>query len=222
MKSIIIGICFLLNAGTIQAQRTKMFSLSPMTKETVKVNGMVLGVGHFQESPYTQVVNGLNVDLFILSPFAVLHGLNGDGPRETQMLDNYSREEPTKLVSNGVNLALGGYYGGTVHNGLSIAMYNLGKSVNGVSINVAYNSVKQLNGLHISGIGNFSYQSQGANIGLYNNNIAMSGLQLGIVNKSEKFTGVQLGIYNKTNALSGLQLGFFNKNAKRTLPFINF
>ncbi len=196
----------------IQAQQTKIFSLSPMTAETVKVNGMVVGLGHFGDNPSLQKINGLNVDLMLFSPLILMYR----DPSERELLE-------TKLISNGLNIGTGGYSSlSTVHNGLSIAMYTFCKQLNGVSINGAYTSVGSLNGLHISGIGNFSDRSAGINLGISNNNVQMTGLQVGIINQSKELRGIQIGVFNKSGALRGLQLGIWNSNAKRSLPFINF
>ncbi|WP_196936414.1 LA_2272 family surface repeat-containing protein [Sphingobacterium hungaricum] len=213
MKTLLTTLLIVFCLNTIYGQKRKIFSLSPMTGDTEQVNGLVVGVGHFQESQYVQRVNGINIDLMVLSPMVVLYSLDGKHSEERTGL---------KLISNGLNLAVGGYMEGTVHNGLSFAMYNFSDKINGLSVNATYNRVVSMNGLHISGFGNFSESAHGINIGISNRNDYMKGIQLGVYNASTDFTGLQIGIYNKTNALSGLQLGFWNKNGSRSLPFINF
>lgn len=213
MKTLIATLLIVCCLNSIHGQQRKIFSLSPMTRDTEQVNGLVVGVGHFQESQYVQRINGLNIDLMVLSPMVVLYSI-----------DRKHSEERTglKLISNGLNLAVGGYMEGTVHNGVSFAMYNFSDKLNGLSVNATYNRVVSMNGLHISGFGNFSESAHGINIGLSNRNDYMKGIQIGVHNSSIHFTGLQIGIYNKTTALRGLQLGFWNKNGSRSLPLINF
>lgn len=209
--------CLILLTGiSAQAQKTKIFSLSPMTKDTEKVNGLVIGIGHFQEPEIVQTINGVNIDIMPLSPLvtflAVMYG------RPFEQDDN----EPIKLISNGLNVGVAGYMGGVEHNGASIAMYNTGYASNGLGIHAAFNSTENLKGVHIAGIANSSKTSVGLNIAVYNNNSIMDGVQIGLVNSSTRLKGVQIGLFNKTEALRGLQLGVINTNGKRTLPFVNF
>lgn len=193
-----------------------------MVHETEHVNGIVVGVGHFQEPQHTQVINGVNIDLFFFSPMAVILSLNGGGPYEGPDSTRYRYEGPTTVRSNGVNLALGGYIGGVEHNGLSVGMYSFCKAVNGLSIAVAYNRVGALHGVHVATLGNLTHTGSGVHIGLYNRANTMHGLQLGIVNKVATCRGIQIGFFNRSESARGLQLGFVNTNAKRTLPLINF
>ncbi|UIR57407.1 hypothetical protein LZQ00_06210 [Sphingobacterium sp. SRCM116780] len=213
MRIILASICLLLGSMELSAQQTKIFSLSPLSKTTTQVNGMVLGIGHFPKSDQIQRINGVNVDVLPLS--LVFLGF-ADGPHPA------TRKEPTRLITNGLNVALGGYYRGMINNGVMITLYNLGKETNGLSINGTYVDVERLHGLHISGIGNFSDYAAGVNIGFANNNVQMKGVQIGIFNTSQKLTGIQIGFFNSTKSLQGLQLGLWNKNGRRTLPLINF
>lgn len=222
MKRLIISVCCILLTGLAEAQNTKMFSLSPMKKNTSKVSGVVLGIGHLQENQEIQTINGVNIDLFALSPLIAIHNLAQYSPPKAEDAIKEKRDRQVRLISNGLNIALGGYFDRVVHNGISIAMYNMGTETNGITLNVAFNAMNRLNGLHISGIGNFSYESRSVNIAIMNNNIDMTGLQIGITNTSYKYRGVQIGIFNRTNSLRGLQVGLWNKNNKRSLPFINF
>ncbi|TDS17540.1 LA_2272 family surface repeat-containing protein [Sphingobacterium paludis] len=212
MKKITIISLLCLCVLYVHAQRTKIFSLSPMTRETAKVNGVVVGLGHLDYDSLQRQINGVNIDLFILSPLVVLYG----DPTRLE-------EEPTRLISNGVNLGLGGFlHRGTVHRGLSVAMYSVAKKLDGVSVQATYTSVQKLNGLHLSVIGNFSEELHGVGVGIYNSNHRTQGIQLGIFNKSKRTVGLQIGLINVSKSVSGLQLGIWNENARRSLPFINF
>ena len=212
MKTLIITVAILLGLQIASAQEKKIFSLSPMSKDTKLVNGMVIGIGHFSDSTHIQRINGLNVDVNIFSLLIAFH----PGPK----VINYPYD--LKIVSNGVNVGIGGYTGGVQHNGLTIQMYNEGLKFNGIGIHAIWNDTKVTNGICVSGFFNLSEAAKGINISLYNNNKSMTGIQLGIRNSSLKFTGLQIGVFNTTEALRGLQLGFWNRNGKRSLPFINF
>ncbi len=212
MKRIVIGALLLLLVAKVQGQRTKIFSLSPMSIETVKVNGLVIGLGHLDDATLIQRVNGINIDLFVLSPMVLLYA----DPSRIE-------EEPTTLISHGMNLGLGGFIQrGTVHRGVSVSMYNFGKELDGFSVQVAYASASRLRGLHISGIGNFSERFNGVALGMYNKSAYTEGIQLGLVNRSRQMKGLQIGLFNVSETVTGLQVGLWNKNARRSFPFINF
>lgn len=215
MKAVITSL-ILLTSIVAQAQKTKVFSLSPLTRDTEKVNGLVIGIGHFQEPDIIQTINGVNLDIMPLSPLVTFLAVMYGRPFE------YNEKENLKLVANGLNLAIAGYLEGVAHNGVSIAMYNAGYASNGLGIHASFNSTKYLNGVHIAGFGNSSKTSNGLNIAFYNGSQTMNGVQIGLINSSSNHTGLQIGLFNRTNALKGLQLGFINTNGKRTLPFINF
>lgn len=211
MKKITISALLLL-VTQVQAQRTKIFSLSPMSMETAKVNGLVVGIGHLDDASLIQKVNGVNIDLFFLSPIVLLYA----DPTRIE-------EESTTLVSHGLNLGLGGFLQrGTLHRGVSVSMYNFGKELDGLSIQVAYASASRLRGLHISGMGNFSERFNGVALGMYNKSAYTEGIQLGLVNRSRQMKGLQIGLFNVSEAVTGLQIGLWNENARRSFPFINF
>lgn len=210
MKTIFFITTFFLSSITY-SQDKKIFSVSPMTKNTKTVNGLVVGLGHFDAGKQLQHINGVNVDVM---PFPLLILMHRD-PNDLQ-------RDSVFLISNGLNLATGGFLDGTIHNGLSIALYSLANDLNGFSIHAAYNSAQNLRGLHISGIGNYANRSVGINVGLYNKSANMTGLQLGLINKSTHIKGLQIGLFNYSDTVKGLQIGFINRNAKRVLPFLNF
>jgi hypothetical protein len=209
----------LLIAFAAQAQtKSKNFSLSPMTRDTEKVNGLVVGIGHFQQANIVQTINGINVDVMPLSPMIALLAVMYEAPFR---YDPHSPEK-LKLISNGLNIGIGGYLEGVEHNGISIALYNAGYASNGLGIHAVFSRTKNLNGLHISAFGNASETSNGLNISFYNGSQTMNGVQIGILNSSTRLKGLQIGLLNRTKALKGLQIGLINVNDKRTLPLINF
>lgn len=212
MKWITIFNLLLLVALDVCAQRTKIFSLSPMSRETDKVNGVVLGLGHIDDVAGLQRVNGLNIDLMVLSPLAMLYM----DPKKHEV-------EEVKLISHGVNIGVGGFSSrAVVHRGFSMAMYSMGQELSGVGLHVAYTSAPKINGLHISGIGNYSGSANGVQIAINNESVVMRGLQIGLFNSAARAAGVQIGLFNRSERLSGAQFGIWNTNGKRSLPFINF
>lgn len=197
--------------------RTQIFSLSPMKKTTETVNGLVLGIGHFDKNlNHIQKINGVNIDF---NPFAVFVFMFYDPFRDNK---SFFEEEDVILIHNGLNISAFGYLDGAVLNGVSFAMFHIGEKSNGFTIHGMYNSVYALNGFHIAGMYNSSEISNGVNISIYNKANLMKGLQVGLVNSSSEFTGLQIGLFNKTEKIKGLQIGFWNMNEKRSLPFINF
>lgn len=216
----------LLISGQAVAQDTKIFSLSPMSIELDQVNGLVVGIGHFQENLQLQRINGVNIELTILSPFFVLHGLNGHAQAIDQgwAWDSVSvvDMEPDRLVSNGLNLGVGGYFDRVSHHGLSIAMFHSGNRINGVSVHAGFSMAFYANGLHISGIQNAIYKMNGVGISLINSSQTFNGIQLGLFNRSDHMRGWQIGLRNRSKRLRGVQIGLWNTNGRRSLPIINF
>lgn len=215
MKTMILTLLLLISINSI-AQETKVFSLSPMSKKTEVVNGLVIGIGHL-DLKGDQKINGVNIDLMVLSPMVLLMG-GGHG-----VFDKPKNPLPEiKLVTNGLNIGIAGYIGNTVHNGMNISLYNKTEETNGISIIGSANTARSLHGFHIAGLTNNSVNLKGVGISFCNHNDNVSGLQLGIINRSYTVKGLQIGIFNKSDAVSGLQLGLINKNAKRLLPIINW
>ena len=218
MKTTLICMMMLLGLATQAQTKTKVFSLSPMTKDTETVNGLVVGIGHFQNAPQTQRINGINVDIMPLSPLVGFYSIMYGTPFTHQKFD-----DDIKIISNGLNLGISGYLeGSSKHNGLGVTLYNAGHTSNGLTVNGLFNRSKQLHGLHIAGLSNISSTSVGLNLAFYNHSDTMYGAQIGLLNSAGQVKGLQLGLLNRTNALSGLQIGLINVNGKRTLPFLNF
>ena len=214
MRTIIFLLLMCIQITHSNAQKTQIFALSPMAKDIEKVNGVVAGIGHFEKKGQVKYINGVNVDLMVLSPIVVMMGGRNGSSRYMQ--------RDTILIVKGLNIGIGGYFEGVVHKGLNIAMYNEGISMTGFSINGAYNSVNEFKGISIAGLANITVQSIGLNIAPFNMDVEMKGIQIGVLNKSMQVKGLQIGLINITDKMNGLQIGVFNKNSKRVLPFINF
>lgn len=215
MKTALIILSLLISFNSY-TQENKVFSLSPMSSSTDVVNGLVVGIGHF-ETRSGQSINGVNLDLMALSPMIFLLG-GGHGLFDKPKVSN----DPVNLVTNGLNIAAGGYLGKTIHNGLSISLYNKTVAMNGMSITATVNTAESLKGLQIALMNNNSINSSGVNISISNNNDYMSGLQLGLVNRSQVVKGLQIGLFNRSKSVHGVQIGLININSKRALPIINW
>ena len=197
--------------------RTRIFSFSPMRPELGKVNGFVIGVGHYDGPRIKmQKINGFNLEVSPLSIALVTFGINipfeglfvgvKDGTLQQSSFSNF--DEPTILIINGLNISTGGFMNGAEVNGVNISILTHINKMNGLSINGSVIGTHKFNGVCIAGI---------ANISDYGN-----GLQIAVSNVSRKYNGVQIGLFNYSKNLRGLQFGLWNTNAKRKLPFINW
>ncbi len=192
--------------------RAQVFSFTPISKNVVEVNGLAMGVGHFFGGDNGATINGVNLEINPLSPFFIL----------IQEPTKGGRHGDSAVTVNGLHIAVGGFNGNGIVNGLGISAYNIGYACNGVTVTGLYNTSDTLNGLHISGISNLAVNGVGVLIAPINNADQFGGLQLGLYNRSESFTGVQIGLFNRSKEVKGLQVGLWNMNAKRSLPFINW
>lgn len=200
---------------------TKIFSFSPLHSKVKQVNGLVMGVGHYQNSKIKhQTINGLNIDVIHPAPVLLMSfGLHMPfqflvlGLTHDEILVDYGALEPTshegnQLTMNGLNLSVGGFMNETNFNGLNISAFSATNKCNGVSIAPVFNGSVVSNGLQIGSLANYSARG--------------NGVQIGISNVSDDLHGIQIGLFNKTENQRGIQLGLWNRNAKRSLPFINW
>lgn len=190
--------------------RKQIFSFSPMSKHVGQVNGMVLGVGLFEDIQ-AKKINGLNIEvnpailLFLMfepdrieSNTMKLHQINGINI-STCVLDNYS--------TNGINFSL---------------LYN-GFQSNGLSLVPLYNITNNSSGIHFTGLFSKTDIGKGLFVSiLYSKVIDLNGVSLSIINHSEKIRGLQVGAFNKNEDEKGFQIGLWNINKKRSLPLINW
>lgn len=197
--------------------RVRVFSFSPMTPKLGKVNGFVLGVGHYDGPRLKmQKINGFNLEaspisLVLISfginiPFeGLVVGLNDSTLQSTSITDS---DDPTILIVNGLNISSGGFMSGAEVNGLNISVLTHINKMNGLSINGSIIGTNKFSGLCISSI---------ANVSNYGN-----GLQIAISNVSRNHKGVQIGLFNYSKNFRGIQIGLWNTNGKRKLPFVNW
>ncbi len=197
--------------------RTRVFSFSPMSFKLGRVNGFVIGVGHYNGPRLKkQKINGFNLEASPISlalisfginiPFeGLVVGLNDNTLQKTSITDS---NDPTILVINGLNFSSGGFMSGAEVNGVNISVLTHINKMNGLSINGSVIGTNEFNGVCISAI---------ANVSNYGN-----GLQIAISNVSRHHNGVQIGLFNYSKKLRGFQFGLWNTNDKRKLPFINW
>ena len=215
----------------------QIFSLSPISKNVDKVNGLVFGVGHVENKNIAkQTINGMNVEAnpapivgaiyaFFVTVYlpeilkrGVLTAKKNDSLPPTHKIKNWTYTPDLKI--NGINLSTGCFFTTTSINGLNISLGNKFKTLNGLSIAPLGTIADVQNGVSC-GLINVHNNLRGACFGIYNNDFGLNGAQLGVCNYANNNQGIQIGIYNKSYS-RGLQLGIWNKNNRRQLPLINF
>jgi len=219
MRTKLLIMFLLIAAFTLSAQQTgsivtaRVFSITPLPNRIDKVNGLALGLGHysFKDKIKKHRVNGLNVEINPVSPLIVLF-----------QDVNYVPNDTISVVLNGLHISTGGFSGGAVLNGMGISLYNVGIKSSGFTINGLYSATKQLDGLHISGIGNKAEAATGVLIAAVNDIGSCKGVFVGAFNITNDIKGVQVGLVNISQKAKGVQIGLWNKNNKRSLPFINW
>ena len=82
----------------------------------------------------------------------------------------------------------------------------------------------QVNGVNLSGLFTFTAKTNGFSASLIFNITGISnGLSIsGLGNNSLQTNGLQIGLFNQCWKLRGVQIGLWNKNEKRSLPLINW
>jgi|GEM_PF-1070423 len=200
----------------------RIFSFSPIHSRVKKVNGLTLGVGHYENRRIKfQEVNGVNIEA---SPMAALLVTFGIGITiESFFLA--ARKEPFNSFSlsrtflkrdndslktriNGLNISSGGFLEGAEISGVNICVVTSLNKMNGISVTGAILSAGKMNGISFCGIANI------AEVG--------NGLQVAISNVARDYHGLQIGLFNNAKNLRGLQFGLWNTNGKRRLPLVNW
>lgn len=242
MKSRIL-IFLLFNAFLCSAQdllitkqtHTQIFSLSPISKKVDKVNGLVFGVGHFENKKIKkQTINGLNIEANPAPIAGIFVGFlsiiympeiiknkswkSSDSTRNDFKIKNWNYYP--KLNINGINLSSGCFFVSTHMNGLTISLGNKFEKLNGISIAPLGTLSDKQNGMSV-GIINANTTLCGVVLGLYNQTHQLNGLQMGMVNQVRQNNGIQIGIFNKSFS-RGLQFGIWNNNSKHSFPIINW
>lgn len=210
------------------AFKDQIFSFSPIHKTVKSVNGIVIGVGHFEsKDSIIQNINGLNIDV---NPLGVLAVLFVDPSRGMDL--------GRKINHNGLHLSLSGYHGNANLNGLGISLYHFGNTTNGICLNAFYHNSDKTNGIFVTGLGMISETAngifisgigndieflKGISIGATNSSFELKGLQIGGYNLVKGINkGIQIGLFNHSKAEKGLQLGLWNVSNKRSLPLLNW
>jgi len=191
--------------------RTQVFSLSPISKKVDQVNGMVLGVGIWEDDRPIKI-NGLNIEVHPLAVFGLL----------MMPLEKIESPNSSNIKVNGVNIS-GGIFDNYHIKGLSISALSICHQTDGFSTVLTYNILENANGINIAGLYNKIENGNGLFISpVYNKIEVLKGLSIGTINYTITNKGLQIGLVNINKSEKGLQIGLWNINAKRTLPFINW
>ena len=214
---------------------SQIFSLSPISKNIDRVNGLVFGVGHVDNKRVeNQTINGFNVEInpapiagalmaFMAIPY--LPDIIKNNHKTRKNFDQHdfkikSWNKNPNLKLNGVNISTGCFFTNASMNGLNISLGNKFKNFNGISIAPLGTISDKQNGFSI-GIINPNTNLNGATVGIYNQTYELKGLQFGLVNQVQNNKGIQIGVFNHSYS-RGFQLGFWNKNNKRSFPIVNW
>ena len=227
---VICGFTKLFGQETIRYQtHSQIFSLSPIAKRVDKVNGLVLGVGHYDSRFIDkQTINGINLEanpMALAIPFFVFylpeiirknkHNIDKD----SLQIIKVNKEKPL-IQMNGLNVSSGCFMTAANVNGLSVSLFNKINKINGVTITGLGLQSDELNGFSV-GAYNGTNQLNGVCIGVFNETYNLNGMQLGFYNYSVRNSGIQIGVFNMSKS-KGFQLGLWNINNKRSMPFINW
>lgn len=219
---------------------THFISVSPMSRKTEKVNGLVIGFGHVDNKLVEkQTINGINIEV---NPAPVIGGMAAfilvislpeilAKNRKIRVEDTlFCAKKPDfkipdwdkspYLKLNGINISSGCFFTNTSMNGINISVANKFKIFNGLSIAPLGTIADTQNGISI-GIINANNLLRGTVISIYNQSLNLNGLQLGLINQAMNNHGLQIGFYNRSYS-KGFQIGLWNKNVKHTFPFINW
>lgn len=222
--------------------RTQVFSLSPMSKYTENVNGLVVGFGHLDNKfATTQTINGANIEanpapavgvlMAFMSLMYIDRVIKNNIPSRIERMERRKDKEKyfhevkdmetlSELQLNGINLSTGCFFKRTSMNGLNISVGNHFKNFNGLSISALGTIANTQNGASV-GILNMNNSQNGFSIGIVNHSVALKGVQFGVYNRVKTAKGLQVGIVNRSFSKS-FQVGIWNKNKKRSFPLINW
>jgi len=208
---------------------SQIFSLSPISKKVDKVNGLVFGVGHYQNRHVEkQTINGINIDvnpialgipIFIIYLPEMIEKGTFLSKIESGSIVKIDANYP-RIQMNGLNVSSGCFFTNSSINGLNISLLNRFNKMNGISVAPVGTQANMMNGFSV-GIYNGFNHCNGFSIGLLNESMQLKGIQLGIYNSAHSLKGIQIGVFNMSRK-SGLQLGIWNVNNKRSMPFINW
>lgn len=208
---------------------SQVFSLSPIAKRVNKVNGLVVGVGHFDnQNIEKQTINGINLEanpMGLAIPFFVFYipelirknkvNIDKDSLQIIKM-----DQSDLLLQMNGINVSSGCFMTAANVNGLSVSLFNKINTMNGINVTAFGLQSDTLNGFSV-GAYNGVNKLNGATVGLFNETYSLKGVQVGFYNYAVVHSGVQIGVFNMSKS-KGFQIGLWNINNKRSMPFINW
>lgn len=217
-------------------KHTQIFSLSPISKKVDNVNGLVFGIGHFDNrNIQSQTINGLNVEIngapiagafigfisIVYLPEIIKNNKKPDSLIKTgEFIKIKKWDSNLKLKLNGINLTTGCFFTSASMNGLNVSLANKFDDFNGLSLAVLGTMALNQNGISI-GLFNGNNNLKGMTIGVMNSSYNLKGSQFGVINYCKDNHGIQIGIFNRSFS-KGLQVGIWNVNHKRAMPFINW
>lgn len=214
------------------------FSLSPISFRVERVNGVVLGIGHYpNEIIPMQRVNGINLEINGNGALAIVgipFGLYGLA--QIEEMDTDQPMPATSLKVKGINISTGGFFEGAEMTGLNISTFTIMNKMSGFSVSPGFLIGYNVNGVSLCGIVSSAQTLNGMSLGFVNTNLDTNGAQFGAMNFSETLKGMQIGLVNVVSHESkgiqiGLvnhsksrcfQIGLLNINKKRALPIINW
>lgn len=217
------------------SKHAQMFSLSPISKQVDKINGLVFGVGHIDnKNIQNQTINGVNVEANPAPIAGVFIGFLGvmylpeiiknKSWKRTDTINSCFKiknwDYSPKLKINGLNISTGCFFVPTDMNGFNVSLGNKFKNFNGLSIAPLGTISDIQNGICI-GVINANNNLNGATIGLFNQSFELKGIQIGVFNRVQSNKGIQFGIFNRSYK-RGFQFGIWNKNNKHSYPLINW
>jgi hypothetical protein len=218
------------NTTSQTTYKTQIFSLSPIAKNVDKVNGLVVGVGHFDAyETSNKTINGINAEanpMALIIPFFVFYIPTLFQQNKTII----KREQQNTIIDfsgdkrfvkvNGINVSSGCFFYEAYVNGINISSMNKINTLNGFNYTVLGVQANKMNGFSVSLYNGFN-NLKGISFGGFNEAYHMKGLQIGIYNFAVQQQGLQIGVFNFSKG-KGLQIGLWNINNKRSLPFINW
>ena len=110
--------------------------------------------------------------------------------------------------------------------GFDVGFWGVSEYFEGVQINLLRNNVRDSAAAFQVGLYNSVGRGDflGAQVGLWNESMAMRGVQVGLVNVTGGSEGFQIGIINRAETLYGFQVGAINiiRDAEmQFMPFVN-
>lgn len=208
---------------------SQIFSLSPISKRVDKVNGLVIGVGHYNSRFIAkQTINGVNLEasptalaipFFVLYIPEIIRKNKSNIDKDSLQIIKFEKSNPL-IQMNGLSVSSGCFTTSANVNGINISPFNKIHKMNGISVSGLGLQSDNLNGFSV-GVYNGTNTLNGMTLGLFNETYTLKGMQVGFYNYSAVNSGIQIGVLNMSKS-RGFQIGLWNINNKRSMPFINW